>query len=37
MLKDILVHVDHAEQFDGPLEAAVYLAERFNAHLGGIL
>lgn len=36
MLKDILVHVDHAEQSDGPLEAAVHLAERFNAHLGGI-
>ena len=36
MLKDILVHVDHAEQSNAPLEAAVHLAERFNAHLGGV-
>ncbi len=36
MLKDILVHVDHAEPSNAPLEAAIHLAESFNAHLGGI-
>jgi len=36
MLKDILVHVDHAEQANGPLKAAIHLAERFNAHLSGV-
>jgi nucleotide-binding universal stress UspA family protein len=36
MPKDILVHVDHADLSQGPLEAAIYLAERYNAHLSGI-
>ena len=36
MLKDILVHVDKAEQPNGPLEAAIHLAERYNAHVSGL-
>jgi nucleotide-binding universal stress UspA family protein len=36
MLKDILVHVVRAEQPNGPLAAAILLAERYNAHLSGV-
>src|SRR5215217_3826640 len=36
MFKDILVHVDQIDQSHGPLEAAIHLAERFNAQLSGL-
>jgi nucleotide-binding universal stress UspA family protein len=36
MLKDILVHVDKADQPNGPLEAAIHLAKRYNAHVSGL-
>src|SRR5215217_3431512 len=36
MIKDILVHVDNAEQDSSTLEAAIYLTQRFNAHLNGV-
>jgi nucleotide-binding universal stress UspA family protein len=36
MIKDILVHVNNAEQDNPTLEAAIYLTQRFNAHLKGV-
>jgi nucleotide-binding universal stress UspA family protein len=36
MLKDILVHVDNVEHSKAPLEVAIHLAQRFNAHLSGL-